>query len=214
MSRSSPERVAIESANGPEEQRQPQSPRDLRDNDTLSPIKSNFARKTSADSAPSDHKSNDSVSAPSDVTHDSMVTVPLSGPPSLTIDTSATAGHPLPMPSSSLGRSVETIDQTQEPGADADDASDISPKTLVPKKGLRTLEDELQSYDRDGEQGKREQDTPTPPGRSSEDSVDWDQLQKSEHEHKERESDAVSLRGFLLMETGPTPSVASGHATD
>ena len=179
------------------------------DNSTPSPTKSNFMRKPSADSATSEHKSNDSVSAPSDVTHDSMVTVPLSSPPSLTIDMNATPGQPR-MPSSSLGRTVQTIERTPETNAAPDHTRNSKPGRVegendgTPKEGARTLEDELQDCERDSVAGTREQDTPTPPSRGSDDSVNWDELQKTEHEHKERESDTVSLPHFvsrILVET-------------
>ena len=181
------------------------------DTNAPSPTRNNFvARKPSADSAVSDHKSNDSVSAPSDATHDSMVTVPLSGPPSLSIDTNTASSQP-PMPSSSLGRTVETIDQMPEPDVGAKEAGsqaagksgDNDGGTPKEEEG-RTLEDELQDCERDTDApDTREQDTPTPPSRSSEDSVNWDELQKTEHEHKERESDTVSfLTAPLIIAAG------------
>lgn len=165
-----------------------------------SPTRNKFApRKPSADSAVSDHKSNDSVSAPSDVTHDSMVSVPLSGPPSLSIDTNASSSQPA-MPSSSLARTVETIDQVPESEVGAEEAQSHAPRNSqeihggTPKDEGRTLEAELQDCERDTDAADmREQDTPTPPRCRSEDSVNWDQLQKTEHEHKERESDTVSF---------------------
>ena len=133
-----------------------------------------------------------------------MVSVPLSGPPSLSIDTNHFASH-LKKPSSSLARTVETA----KPGAEArDEAKDVRNRILgigagrgpgsnnnnnnnnsAPKKGPRPLENKLQDSARDDA-----------PDRSSEDSVDWEQLQKTEHEHKERESDTVSR---LLPGRGP-----------
>lgn len=170
------------------------------DSGTPSPTKSKFAaRKPSADSAASDHKSNDSVSAPSDVTHDSMVSVPLSGPPSLAIDTNA-ASSQSPMPSSSLARTVETIDQTPEPDVGAEETRSHAPGNLQDSYGGtsdeegRTLQAELQDCERDTDaEATPEQDTPASPGHGSVDSVNWDELQKTEHEHKERESDTVSF---------------------
>lgn len=164
-----------------------QSPRARHDSDPPSPR----SKPATPGFAPSEHKSNDSRSAPSDTTHDSMVSVPLSGPPSLSIDTNHFASH-LKKPSSSLARTVETA----KPGAEArDEAKDVRNRILglgagkgpggnnnsAPKKGARPLENKLQDSARDDA-----------PDRSSEDSVNWEQLQRTEHEHKERESDTVS----------------------
>lgn len=139
------------------------------------------------------YKSSDSVIAPSDVTDDSMVTVPLSGPPSLAIDTTSLPSPRPSIPSSSLGRSVETIGQVEPDAGNKSSGAapegtggDVTPKDEKP----RTLEDELKDREREDAAG-REQDTPTPPDRDSGDSVNWDELQKTEHEQK-RESDTVS----------------------
>lgn len=181
----------MEPVRDPEEQRQRQS----QCADDMSSGKSNSVVSDPAlDSPTAGYKSSDSVIAPSDVTDDSMVTVPLSGPPSLAIDTGLPSPGPS-IPSSSLGRSVETIDQaepdagdTKNGGAGPEGHGDVTPKDEKP----RTLEDELKDHEERGEDAAvREQDTPTPPDRDSSDSVNWDELQKTEHEQK-RASDTVS----------------------
>lgn len=169
------------------EERQRQSPRAV---DMLSGKSNSIVSDPALDSPTAGYKSSDSVIAPSDVTDDSMVTVPLSGPPSLAIDTSLPSPGPS-LPSSSLGRTVETIDQEpgvgeKNSGSGQEGTGDVTPKDEKP----RTLEDELKDQEREDAAG-REQDTPTPPDRDSSDSVNWDELQKTEHEQK-RDSDTVS----------------------
>lgn len=140
--------------------------------------------------------------AQSDMTHDSMVTVPLSGPPSLAIDTNI----PVPLGPSWLGRSTETIGSGQQDAVtdlsatstgrnsaavavDVDDETTPQNDTPRPQEAGRSLETELQESgdDDDDDERQRTVDTPTPSTPTREPSVNWDELQKTENEQPKDE---------------------------
>lgn len=171
------------------------------DNVPTTPTKSNASESSSAVvPAATENKSNHSYSiAQSDVTHDSMVTVPLSGPPSLAIDTNI----PVPVGPSWLGRNVETIEPVQQGvGAGAvaeqidrnsvpntDDAQDDTPKQ---RDVGRSLETELQESD-ENDAVDQNLNTPTPSTPTREASVNWDELQRTENEQpKDEQTETVS----------------------
>jgi len=180
---------------------------------TTTPTKSN-ARESGptvaavVPAATMENKSNNSYSiAQSDETHDSMVTIPLSGPPSLAIDTNV----PVPVGPSWLGRNVETIEHVPDEETssnvsvvEADEYHDAVTQNdedalddTTPKQGDlgRSLEAELQQTEEsDGENDvvDRNLNTPTPTTHTREASVNWDELQKTEDEQpKDEQTETV-----------------------
>ncbi|CAI4212592.1 unnamed protein product [Parascedosporium putredinis] len=146
------------------------------------------------------------------MTHDSMVTVPLSGPPSLAIDTNI----PVPLGPSWLGRSTETIGSGQQDAVsdllatsagrssvavDVDDGTTPQDDTPRPQEAVRSLETELQESGDDDDERQRTVDTPTPSTPTREPSVNWDELQKTENEQPKDEQ----MGNLKKMVTGPTP---------
>lgn len=133
--------------------------------------------------------------------HDSLVTVRLSEPPSLHINTTI---PPNPLPSR---KTVYGIDYTpndamaeslkEEEKSDAD-KEDKEPETPVTTTGLN-LQEELGQLDTDSQED--EEDTDKIEGRSSSDSdkVDWEGLQKTEDmESKDQDSDNVGATFHIL----------------
>ncbi|KAK5660481.1 hypothetical protein OQA88_13029 [Cercophora sp. LCS_1] len=121
--------------------------------------------------------------------HDSLVTVRLSEPPSLHINT-AIPPNPLPSRRTVYGIDYTPNDVMAESLEEEDNSdTDKEPETPVTKTGL-TLQDELGHSDADA--SEEEDDTARKDGRSSSDSdkVDWDELQKTEDmESKDQDSD-------------------------
>jgi hypothetical protein len=122
--------------------------------------------------------------------HDSMVTVRLSEPPNLSVNTNLPPGIPssrrsifgpefIPTPTST------TISRQQE--AEVED--DASPRTAV--HGSKNLSEELQdSAEEDENTEEILRNEPRESLDESEDEVNWDKLQKSEDEHA-RDDDNV-----------------------
>ncbi|CAI4212736.1 unnamed protein product [Parascedosporium putredinis] len=154
--------------------------------------------------------------AQSDMTHDSMVTVPLSGPPSLAIDTNI----PVPLGPSWLGRSTETIGSGQQDAVsdllatsagrssvavDVDDGTTPQDDTPRPQEAVRSLETELQESGDDDDERQRTVDTPTPSTPTREPSVNWDELQKTENEQPKDEQMGNSANLALRYSMLPPP---------
>jgi len=126
--------------------------------------------------------------------HDSLVTVRLSEPPSLHINTSIPLN---PLPSR---RTVYGIDYTptqvmtkklEEEEEDGD--MDKEPGAPAPMLGPN-LQEELEQSDLDSEEGEQDgSESPIERSSSESDKVDWEQLQKTEDmESKDQDADNVS----------------------
>ncbi|KAK3353601.1 rab-GTPase-TBC domain-containing protein [Lasiosphaeria hispida] len=131
--------------------------------------------------------------------HDSLVTVRLSEPPSLHINTSIPP-NPLPTRKTMYGLDyTPSVTMAEALEEEEDSSSDSTPSTPVSDRG-QSLQEELQESDSDSDQ---EQDTEAEAEEDADKSelsiersstgseaVDWDQLQKKEDmESKEQDSD-------------------------
>lgn len=125
--------------------------------------------------------------------HDSLVTVRLSEPPSLHINT-AIPPNPLPSRKTVYGIDYTPNDAMAESLKEEENSdADKDPETPVTKTGLN-LQEELGQLDSDFQED--EEGAETVEGRSSLDSdkVDWEGLQKTEDmESKDQESDNVGV---------------------
>ncbi|ROT40554.1 hypothetical protein SODALDRAFT_321882 [Sodiomyces alkalinus F11] len=154
----------------------------------------------------------------SKITHDSMVTVRLSEPPSLTVDTTFADANvstpqrpntvrldktPLSTPLSEVagGESGYSDVHCQE----EEDSVGLSTPLSVPN-GIRSIEDELsESEERDREEAKQQEEQQTEESeegnrRSSvSEEVNWEQLQKSEAEEPKDEDTDRSTAMLLAM---------------
>ena len=123
--------------------------------------------------------------------HDSLVTVRLSEPDSIIIDTTATT---LDARSSQLAPAKEEVDAVT-PGKEADKMNDIEcldVATPTPRDSIRTMSES--PLDRNLQDELRELGTDIEEGNSSDDQeeVDWEQLEKTEDEQvKDDETDNV-----------------------
>lgn len=113
-------------------------------------------------------------------TRDSLVTVRLSEPPTLTLETASARNSDIPeVPS--LPATSEPIEDTACTSSDAPDANRNSTATLsAPAEASRSLQDELEEYD--------DADSDA----SDSDEVNWEKLEKTEDEQtKDEETDNV-----------------------
>ncbi|POR39485.1 EVI5-like protein [Tolypocladium paradoxum] len=110
------------------------------------------------------------------MTHDSMVTVRLSEPPALTLDTTAASdADPTKSATSTLG------EDAAQSGSDERDSQRDSCATASSTEANRSLQDELGEFGADGHESDSSEDP---------DEVNWEQLEKTEDEQvKDDETD-------------------------
>ncbi len=117
-----------------------------------------------------------------------MVTVRLSEPPALSINTNGLP-HPMPLAKSVLAHEYRLSHTMAETDQEEGDSSQAPPETPVVAEQGRTLQDELQGSDGpqdDGELPEPEPELATPASdRDGVEEVDWDQLQKTEDEQSD-----------------------------
>ncbi|KAK1752123.1 rab GTPase-activating protein 1-like protein [Echria macrotheca] len=134
------------------------------------------------------------------IDHDSLVTVRLSEPPTLHVNTSI---PPSSLPSRRTVYGIEyTPSETMAESLQEEDGSDTDMEPETPALERRpTLEDELRENDSDTEEEEEGEDERSSEKRPSSESdrVNWEQLQKTEDmEAKEQNSDNVSSTAMLL----------------
>ena len=144
--------------------------------------------------------------------HDSLVTVRLTGPPSLLINTSIPP-NPLPTRKTVYGLDYTptgTIEESAEEGVDGSESdSESETQTVASVEGLGlNLQEELEEeLEEPSTQETGVVDLEASEGRSSEESetVDWDTLQKKEDlESKDQDSDKVCGGWVVTFPLGPT----------
>jgi hypothetical protein len=134
------------------------------------------------------------------IDHDSLVTVRLSEPPTLHVNTSI---PPSSLPSRRTVYGIEyTPSETMAESLQEEDGSDTDMEAETPALERRpTLEDELRetNSDSEGEEdegGRSSEERPS----SESDRVNWEQLQETEDmEAKDQNSDNVSLPRFATV---------------
>jgi hypothetical protein len=130
--------------------------------------------------------------------HDSLVTVRLSEPPALHVNTDVPTSS-LPARRSLYGNEYTPTDAMAEAVAEEDDSSsdDADAKTPSSERG-RSLQDELQGGSDDEEHDEEADQTQVAEVRQSADSdkVNWDQLQESEDEEA-KDHDAENVGSFV-----------------